>query len=574
MRLYIKDYQKHAILLFFFCFSFSSTLFAQQLQELVTFRYEEPPQQLSILPDFPDHAQLIIHSSIPNLTFESNWKIYDDLSTPGSGMYLLILDPIRQLLRVSVPGEYKVTEIMVDDLNAKEAAYYSIEPANTSRFVEIIALYADGEYQQAVTQINGYLSRPNLNDIQRKEAYYLLGKSLFALDQLAEMKTALKHLLELAPDFEPNTAGDPPAITQYIVHHQDSVLQQPPASPKNFRAFSNGSQIRLEWTPNTESDLAGYRIYRGQDPLLKNVIATASAESSTFLDPDVTPFETYFYHITAYDNSQPANESPPSSTREVETLPPLSERIEIEVNDDSFLRAVEFQDSGDSLLTISYELVGAFKRFYDISITLSGGRLAPSAFRGDYGKDVQDGLFKRIQWNVLSDFPGGLNEERYVMQIVATPQPLLDQLTLSTNTPAMAQDMQFSARNDSMITVSYTLPGSPKKKYSVALSLSRNNGPFSLTPQALLGHVGGGITRGSNKEIAWDILKDFPAGLDGNYELQLSIVEASTPKRGKWWLATGGALLAGGAAAFILSNNGENPTETDPVASAPPGRPE
>jgi fibronectin type 3 domain-containing protein len=62
------------------------------------------------------------------------------------------------------------------------------------------------------------------------------------------------------------------------------------------------AQVTLEWDPNTESDLAGYKIYYGDssgDYL--GVIDVGNA--TTYTVANLIPGYTYYFAVTAYDTS-------------------------------------------------------------------------------------------------------------------------------------------------------------------------------------------------------------------------------------------------------------------------------
>jgi hypothetical protein len=95
----------------------------------------------------------------------------------------------------------------------------------------------------------------------------------------------------------------------------------PPAMPQGLVAVADtaGNAIDLSWTPNSDSDLAGYRVYRrdihGSEPAQR--IAALSLESS-YRDATAQTGHTYGYSLSATDQS--GNESP-RSAETVETLP-------------------------------------------------------------------------------------------------------------------------------------------------------------------------------------------------------------------------------------------------------------
>ncbi len=95
----------------------------------------------------------------------------------------------------------------------------------------------------------------------------------------------------------------------------------PPAVPQGLAAVSDTAEgaIDLSWSPNLDSELAAYRIYRRdtQESLPAQRIASVSVETS-FRDAGAQRGHTYAYSVSAID--QGGNESNPSPEVQ-ETLP-------------------------------------------------------------------------------------------------------------------------------------------------------------------------------------------------------------------------------------------------------------
>jgi len=88
---------------------------------------------------------------------------------------------------------------------------------------------------------------------------------------------------------------DPPAATSA----SSSTTPPPAQSP---------TSLRLDWNANTETDLAGYRIYRSTTSGVYGApVATAPANATSFVAAGLKPGVTYFFTITAVDNA--GNES-------------------------------------------------------------------------------------------------------------------------------------------------------------------------------------------------------------------------------------------------------------------------
>jgi hypothetical protein len=96
-----------------------------------------------------------------------------------------------------------------------------------------------------------------------------------------------------------------------------------PAAPSGLQAAFSGSLqqlfIDLAWTPNNESDLAGYNIYRrGSDEQQFQKLNTVLVKEPAYRDKAVQPGAKYFYAVTAVDLRN--NESP-KSTEASESVP-------------------------------------------------------------------------------------------------------------------------------------------------------------------------------------------------------------------------------------------------------------
>ena len=97
---------------------------------------------------------------------------------------------------------------------------------------------------------------------------------------------------------------------QECVTPQDTF---PPAPPKRPDAVATAGQISLIWDPNTEKDLAGYIVLRGEDPAGPlQAITPAPIKETSYRDTTVTPGTRYVYAIVAVDNATPPNSSKPS----------------------------------------------------------------------------------------------------------------------------------------------------------------------------------------------------------------------------------------------------------------------
>lgn len=88
----------------------------------------------------------------------------------------------------------------------------------------------------------------------------------------------------------------------------------PPAAPKGLAAVWSNGGVSLNWEPNSEADLAGYLVMRGEasggplQPLMQEPIHT-----TTWLDTTVRAGVRYVYAVVAVDTAKPPNGSPLSN---------------------------------------------------------------------------------------------------------------------------------------------------------------------------------------------------------------------------------------------------------------------
>lgn len=93
----------------------------------------------------------------------------------------------------------------------------------------------------------------------------------------------------------------------YQINEPDIIAPSPPQGL--FVYFAGDGIIILIWEKNKESDFAFYKIYRSTDSIIFSPIY--KTYETTFADKGLDYDTTYYYYITAVDNS--GNESSPST---------------------------------------------------------------------------------------------------------------------------------------------------------------------------------------------------------------------------------------------------------------------
>jgi hypothetical protein len=105
-----------------------------------------------------------------------------------------------------------------------------------------------------------------------------------------------------------------PASPATCVTPQDTF---PPAAPKSLAAIAGAGVINLIWDANTEPDLAGYIVLRGEAAGgTLQAITPQPITVTTYRDETVKPGVRYVYAVVAVDTAVPQNASPQSNRAE------------------------------------------------------------------------------------------------------------------------------------------------------------------------------------------------------------------------------------------------------------------
>ena len=90
-------------------------------------------------------------------------------------------------------------------------------------------------------------------------------------------------------------------ISGCYIDTTDDFDDEPPAIPRGVQTVTGDEQVIIEWYPNGEYDLAGYRVWRGPDSTNFDSLADVSGNTTRYVDTTVRNGETYFYAVSAYD---------------------------------------------------------------------------------------------------------------------------------------------------------------------------------------------------------------------------------------------------------------------------------
>jgi hypothetical protein len=145
------------------------------------------------------------------------------------------------------------------------------------------------------------------------------------------------------------------------------------------------------------------------------------------------------------------------------------------------------------------------------------------------------------------------------------------------NVNSIAENVKYLV-SDGKVYITYDLPGSTNQLYDVSLILKRaGKVEAGYEPITVSGNIGESQRGGKNKQIIWDLKKDFPEGLAG--EDFYFIVRAEKIDEGSdfliWVAGIGLAAVAAVVTYTVVSDESESSSSQSPVGSfpPPPGRP-
>lgn len=148
----------------------------------------------------------------------------------------------------------------------------------------------------------------------------------------------------------------------------------PPAAPTNLAATGGEGVVDLTWDDNTESDLAGYNVYRSTTSGSGySQINGSLVTSSSYSDSNVTGGTTYFYVVTAVDNS--SNESANSNEASATPTEPVVSTMHV----DSIVVAKQNEGGGSKSAVATVTIVDE-----------TGAAVGNATVSGEFTGDVTD----------------------------------------------------------------------------------------------------------------------------------------------------------------------------------------
>jgi hypothetical protein len=137
---------------------------------------------------------------------------------------------------------------------------------------------------------------------------------------------------------------------------------------------------------------------------------------------------------------------------------------------------------------------------------------------------------------------------------------LVSLLLMEPLTPALARsgediavvNVRFQVSGNKIV-VSYDLTGPSDRDYNIKLMLKRKQVPsYEYAPKALAGDYGVGKFGGSGRQITWEILREYPNGLEGDdFYFHIEATLSSSGSNLLYYLG-GGAAAVGAVVYFVV----------------------
>ena len=150
-------------------------------------------------------------------------------------------------------------------------------------------------------------------------------------------------------------------------------------------------------------------------------------------------------------------------------------------------------------------------------------------------------------------------------------EPLVPSLALCGESISVS-NVQFAV-SENKILITYDLIGSPDESYMITVTLRRKQvSSYQYVPKSVTGDIGEGKYSGTGRQISWDILRDYPDGLDGD-DYYFRIEATMIPKSSYLLYYIGGGAVVAGAAAYLLFFNNTGTQQQQWTFPQPIGRP-
>lgn len=97
-------------------------------------------------------------------------------------------------------------------------------------------MYNNGRFDDALNLLRGCLRQGAFpEDKQQTDVYLLIGRANYAKDLVTEAKEALRHLLAIVPNYQPDRATLPPSFVQLLEDVREEMAERAPPTVEQPR---------------------------------------------------------------------------------------------------------------------------------------------------------------------------------------------------------------------------------------------------------------------------------------------------------------------------------------------------
>lgn len=86
--------------------------------------------------------------------------------------------------------------------------------------------YNNGRFEQVIELVTQCLNRPDVEESERQRAYRLIGLSYIGQDLRDNAREAVRQLVSLVPNFEPDPVNDPPQFIEMVEEAKQVVAER------------------------------------------------------------------------------------------------------------------------------------------------------------------------------------------------------------------------------------------------------------------------------------------------------------------------------------------------------------
>ncbi|MBK7259702.1 MAG: hypothetical protein IPI01_18270 [Ignavibacteriae bacterium] len=176
----------------------------------------------------------------------------------------------------------------------------------------------------------------------------------------------------------------------------------------------------------------------------------------------------------------------------------------------------------------------------------------------------------------MSAVVGRLKMMRVVLAVLLFAESMPLAVAFGEGSGTSIDNVRFEATAD-LVKIYYDLNAPVDMVHDVRIALRRESDiTFTYRPLNITGDVGTIVFPGQKRRVVWEILKEFPDGLQGDDYYFVIEAEYVEPEGSSSWLWIGGGAAVVGGVVLLLVGGKDTPPVIPPVPNVfpqPPARP-